>query len=257
MSLLPTQRSQPKRDLADYTIFAYGPPKSGKTTWAAGFPNVLFLATESGHNALPVFKVDIDSWSKFIEACKELDTSKHAFKNVAIDTVDNLWGLCRQYICEKHKVEHEADLAYGRGHALIANEFSRVLTRLSMLPLGLVLISHAMSQEISTRTGSYFKSVPSLPDKARKLLLGMSDFIAFFQIEEGTDTEGRAALMRHVRTKPSKFYDAGDRTGRLPDPLPMNYSAFATAFDRAMNETNTATMTTKPETRAQAKGESR
>lgn len=255
MSLLPTARSVPKRNLAEYTIFAFGPPKAGKTTWAAGFPNVIFLATESGHNALPVYKVDIDTWPKFVEACRELAAGDHEFKNVAIDTVDNLWALCRQHVCEKHKVEHEADLAYGRGHALILGEFSRVLTRLSMLPLGLVLISHATNQEISTRTGSYYKSVPSLPDKARKLLLGMSDFILHFQIEEGADGDGRAALQRHVRTKPSKFYDAGDRTGRLPDPLPMQYGAFAAAFDHAISEPNRPA--TKPESQAPAKGESR
>ncbi len=50
-------------------------------------------------------------------------------------------------------MEHESDLGYGKGYALVNNEFHRVLTKLAHLPYGLVLISHAQEIEIETRTG--------------------------------------------------------------------------------------------------------
>lgn len=178
-SLLPKERSVPKQNLSEYTIFAYGHVKVGKTTWASGFPNGLFLASEAGHNALSVYKVDIDSWETFLDVCKELATGKHSFKNVILDTIDNIWELCRQYVCAKNKVSHESEMSYGRGYALIMSEFSRVLNKLAMLPLGLVIISHAEVLELQTRTGVRHKIVPSLKEKPRKLILGLADIIAF------------------------------------------------------------------------------
>jgi len=131
MPILPTQPTPPKRDLADLTILEYGFPKAGKTAWASHFPNSVFLATESGQNAIECFKVPIDSWATFLAACNELAQGGHDFRTIVIDTVDNLWLLCQQHVCGKHKVEHESDLAYGKGYALILTEFQRVLTKLS------------------------------------------------------------------------------------------------------------------------------
>lgn len=232
MALLPTQKSQPKTNLSDFTVFIYGHPKIGKTTFAAAFPDAVFLATESGHNALSIFKIDIDTWDKFLEACRELAEGKHAFKTICVDTLDNLWSLCRNHVCEKNKIAHEADLPYGKGHSLILSEFQRVLTKLSMLPYGLVLISHAAVQEIQTRTGAMHKVVPSLPDKPRKLVLGMSDLILFCDQEIVRTDDGKQVIHRVIRTQPSPNYEAGDRTGRLPDVIDLDYRKFVDAFGR-------------------------
>jgi len=214
-------------------------PKIGKTTFAAGFPDAVFLATEAGHNALSIFKVDLPDWEAFLEACRELAEGKHGFRNIIIDTVDNLWLLCRNHICTKNKIEHEADLAYGKGYALILGEFARVLTKLSMLPYGLVLISHAAVQEIQTRTGTLHKIVPSLPEKPRKLILGMADMILFFDQDIVRADDGKQTIRRVIRTQPSPNYEAGDRTGRLPDVIDLEYRKFVEAFGRPA-QTNTA-----------------
>ena len=230
--ILPKEKSKPKSELSEFTIFGYGMPKIGKTTFAAGFPDAVFLATEAGHNALSIFKVDLPDWDAFLEACRELAEGKHGFRNIIIDTVDNLWLLCRNHICAKNKIEHEGDLAYGKGYALILNEFARVLMKLSMLPYGLVLISHATVQEIQTRTGAMHKIVPSLPEKPRKLILGMADMILFFDQDIVRTDDGKQSIRRVIRTQPNPNYEAGDRTGRLPDVIDLDYRRFVEAFGR-------------------------
>ena len=236
--LLPKEKSKPKTELSDFNIFCYGMPKIGKTTFASGFPDAVFLATEAGHQALSVFNVDLAEWDQFLEACRELAEGKHSFRNIIVDTVDNLWLLCRNHICAKNKIEHEGDLAYGKGYSLILNEFTRVLTKLSMLPYGLVLVSHAMVQEIQTRTGPVHKIVPSLPDKPRKMLLGMADMILFFDQEIVRSEDGKQSIRRVVRTQPSPNYEAGDRTGRLPEAIDLNYRRFSEAFAQATHPGN-------------------
>jgi len=233
MPILPTQPTLPKRDLADLTILEYGFPKAGKTTWASHFPNSVFLATESGQNAIECFKVPIDSWATFLAACNEIAQGGHDFRTIVIDTVDNLWLLCQQHVCGKHKVEHESDLAYGKGYALILTEFQRVLTKLSYLPYGLVMISHAELEEVKTRTGSYHKTVPALREKPRKVILGMADMVLLCDIETAPGQDGQPTMRRVMRTKPSPYWEAGDRTGRLPETISLDYDAFLTAFQAA------------------------
>ena len=235
MALLPTEPTPPKKDLSDFIILEYGFPKAGKTTWASHFPNSVFLATESGQNAIECFKVPIDSWATFLAACNELARGGHDFRTIVIDTVDNLWLLCQQHVCGKHKVEHESDLAYGKGYSLILTEFQRVLTKLSHLPYGLVLISHAEMEEVKTRTGSYHKVVPSLREKPRKVVLGMADMVLLCDIETVPGPEDQPTMRRVMRTKPSPYWEAGDRTGGLPETIDLDFDAFTSAFKAAQD----------------------
>jgi len=235
MAILPTEPTPPKKDLSDFIILEYGFPKAGKTTWASHFPNSVFLATESGQNAIECFKVPIDSWATFLAACNELARGGHDFRTIVIDTVDNLWLLCQQHVCGKHKVEHESDLAYGKGYSLILTEFQRVLTKLSHLPYGLVFISHAEMEEVKTRTGSYHKVVPSLREKPRKVVLGMADMVLLCDIETVPGPEDQPTMRRVMRTKPSPYWEAGDRTGGLPETIDLDFDAFTSAFKAAQD----------------------
>jgi hypothetical protein len=233
MALLPTERTKPKIDLSDFNFIIYGPPKIGKTTLASDFPGAVFLATEDGQNALGCYRVLVDSWPGYLEACGELLAGKHPFKTIVVDTVDNLWGLCQRYICEKRGIEHESELAYGLGSELIRVEFFRALTKLSMLPYGLVLISHAITREVTTRTGKLDRVIPSFKEREHGRLLGMADFILYCDLIVVPDEDGKPQAQRVIRTKTSETYIAGDRTGRLPDPLPLDFGVFKREFDEA------------------------
>ena len=193
----------------------------------------IFLATEPGLNALEVFQVPILSWEDLLAACAEIGEGKHPFKTVVIDTVDNAYRFCTEYILRKYKVEHESDLAYGKGYAIVNNEFQRVLTKLAFLPYGLYLISHAKEIEVETRTGKYTRIVPTLPDKARKIVLGMVDMVLYCDLDVSAGAEGEPVIRRVIRTKPSLYYEAGDRTGRLPETIELDYRKFLEAFQAA------------------------
>jgi len=230
--MLPTEKTPPRQNLADLTVLAFGPSKIGKTTWASGAQGALFLATEPGLNSLDVFQVPIRTWDELLAVCAEIADGKHQFKTIIIDTIDNGYKLCADHICAKFKIEHESDLGYGKGWSLVNGEFQRVLSKLAFLPYGLFLISHSQEKEIETRTGKYVKIVPTLPDKARKIVLGMVDMILFCDLEVSSDENGKQVVRRVMRTKPSLYYEAGDRTGRLPETIDLNYKAFLEAFNK-------------------------
>lgn len=228
--LLPTQKTPPKPDLADLTVLVYGATKIGKSTWCSHADRAVFLSTEPGLNSLEVFQVPIRSWDELLAACGEIAEGNHEFRTVILDTVDNAYRMCAEHVCRKFKIEHESDLGYGKGFALTNNEFQRVLNKLAFMPCGLYLISHSQDVEIETRTGKYTKTVPTLPEKARKIVLGLVDMVLYCDIEAVTGPDNKVVGRRVMRTKPSIYYEAGDRTGRLPEVIDLDYAGFVEAY---------------------------
>jgi len=229
--MLPTQKTPPKNNIGDLTVLVYGLPKAGKSTFCSHSDSALFLATEAGLNSLDVFQMPISSWIQFLTACREVAEGKHKFKTIIIDTIDNAYKFCSEYICADNKIEHESDLPFGKGWALVNAEFYRALNKLSMLPYGLFMVSHAQDREMDSRTGKYTKTTPTLPDKARKHVLGMSDMILFCDLESSTDKDGNTTYRRVMRSKPSRYYEAGDRTGYLPEVIDLDFHKFVAAFE--------------------------
>lgn len=230
---LPQVKTPPRTDLADLTVLLYGRTKAGKSTVCSQAPDALFLATEPGLNHLEVFQVPITSWDEMLAACSEVSAGKHPFRTIIVDTIDNAYRFCSDHFCRKLGIAHESDLGYGKGFSIVNNEFHRVLTRLSQLPYGLWLISHAQEREVETRTGKITRIEPTLPGKAKKIVLGLADLVLYADFETAPGPDGRSTVRRVMRTKPTALYEAGDRTGRLPELVPLEYEAFVHAFNAA------------------------
>jgi hypothetical protein len=232
--MLPTEKTPARMSLSELTVLVHGPAKIGKSEMCSHAEKAIFLATEAGLNALEVYQLPILTWSEFLAACGELKDGKHDFKTVVVDTLDNLFLMCMEHVCARLKIEHPSDLGYGKGFSLVNGEFYRALNKLSLLPYGLFLISHSQEKEIETRTGKRTRIVPTLPDKARRMVLGMVDVILYCDVDTVASLDGKAATERRVmRTKPTEGYEAGDRTGRLPAVIELNYAKFAEAFEKA------------------------
>jgi hypothetical protein len=88
-----------------------------------------------------------------------------------------------------------------------------------------------MDKRMETRTGEYVKTVPSLPDRARSTVLGLVDMILYADTAVKKDATGKQVIERVIRTKPHPTFEAGDRTGRLPEVLPLDFDAFKKAFE--------------------------
>ena len=61
----------------------------------------------------------------------------------------------------------------------------------------------------------------------------MVDLILFCDLEPAPADNPQAPPRRVIRTKPNQFYEAGDRTGRLPELLDLDFGQFTEAFARS------------------------
>ena len=129
-------------------------------------------------------------------------------------------------------MEHESDGSHGKIYGLIKNEIYRVLTKLAHLPYGLILISHSQDRDLETRTGTVTRTVPTLSESFRQIVIGLVDLILYCDVQIEQAEDGTRKYRRVVRTKPSPHYEAGDRTGRLPETIDLNFQAFIEAFNR-------------------------
>lgn len=248
MSLLPTKKLEPTRSLSDLPVLLYGAPKIGKTTFCSQADEALILATEPGAKSLSRYEVDIPDWNKMLAVCAEIAEGKHQFKTIVIDTVDNAYEFATQYILNQYSTEtvkkrHASELgAWGFGHALINTEFKRVLTKLASLPYGLFLISHATEKEIETPTEKYSKKIPTLGRTASSIVEKFVSIILYFDIDTNKivyDEDGNPlGYQRVIRTRPNKYWMAGNRTESvLPDTIELpsaekSFSTFIEAFTK-------------------------
>ncbi len=227
---LPTVKSSKESNYLKKIYLWYGAPKVGKTTIAAGFGDddknkVLFFATEPGHKFQEIYSYQVtdkktgelvlpSKWEHWVACCKELATTKHDFKCVAIDTLDNLYKWCSIYTLKRLGITHESELGFGKGYHAVRDEFFIPLNYLTQNGYGLIFISHEDTQERQRGPRKIAYTDTTLPGTCRKLVHGITDYIFYF----GMDFEGK----RWIRTKGSETVNAGDRSGILPEKLPMD-----------------------------------
>jgi len=220
--------------LAGQFILIYGPPGVGKTTFANEMGDTLFLAPEDGQRFLEVYYVGINSWQDFIDSIKQLKAKpKRAkrFKTIAVDTIDNLYAHCAYYVGKKLGFEHPSDEDWGKGYEAIREELRRGLNALASLHKGIVLISHSQDREVKTRTITLTKTMPTLARTAAKIIFPMCSVIIYAAFKNFKDKETGEVVQKHVAyMKPTEHYEAKDRTGRLPEVLPLRARKFLSAY---------------------------
>ena len=221
MSVLPDEMTAPIHDLSQLIMLIYGVPKIGKSTFCSHADDALFLATEPGLKSLSVFAIEVEKWKDILDAGAELGKSER-FKTIVVDTIDIAYQHCLDHVCLAHSIKHPQDLEYGKGWALVNKEFSRVIIKLATLGRGLIFVSHSQDITLKTRTAELTKSVPTLGGKSRDFILGISDIVLYAEM-----TETKEGQQRILHAAPSESWEAGDRTGCLPETMPLDWTAVA------------------------------
>lgn len=236
MSLLDLQPHKVSRNLRGYSVFFYGQPKSGKTTIASKFPKALILAFEKGYNALPgIFAQPINSWGEFKKLFSELKTPEvhEKFETIVIDTADIAYSYCEKFICNREGVDSIGDIPYGKGYALISQEFDESIRKILNLDYGLVLISHSKTiTEKNEKGQEVSRIVPTLDNRGRLICERTCDIIGYSRGVE--DEAGNVETKLFLRGTPS--YVAGSRFKYVPTSIEFTYENLVKAISDAIDK---------------------
>ncbi len=230
-------------------IVIYGPPKVGKSTFAAQAPHSIGIITEEGLDNL-----DVDAFPKagsFADvkaALTTLATEAHEYQTVFVDSLDWLEPLILAQVCDVHRVKNIEDIGYGKGYIMADDLWREFFTALDYLrnEKNMTVICIAHEQINKVRNPQLADDYDAYSLKLNKRAVGIinewADVIGFANHEVITrtvdagfnqkDTKAVSTGQRKLHLNPHPAYIAGNRYG-MPD-VPLSWGAFSQALTAAM-----------------------
>ena len=258
MLTLP-QNKPVKQTRRKKTIWVYGEPYTGKTTFASQFPNHLFLTTDGNIRELMTYAPDEKppnveirdivtvegritkrkfAWEVFLEAISALETQDNPFDTIVLDHLGELYDHCRLFIFDRERIIHETDEGFGKGWDLVKTEYLSNLRRLVNLDYeNIILISHEdRTKDITKKGGDKITAIkPKLRDAFLSNIAGMVDITARTLSEDGQYS---------LSFKTSEVIFGGGRLNPQTSEIPLDYSEFLKLY--AVGEAPKTATTDKP-----------
>lgn len=231
-------------------IVLYGVEGIGKTTFAAQFPDALFIDTEGSTYAYDVARIEPapGNWTMLMEYVEQAIAEKPC-KTLVIDTADWAEILCTEQLCYKNKWASIDAPGYGAGYTALKDEFSRLLTRLTYLSyigINVVLTAHAATRKFERpdEAQAYDRWELKLQKKTAALVKEWADAILFVNyktIVEAVDagmgqTKGKARGNKRVMyVSHDACWDAKNRWG-LDGEQEFDYSVIAPFIEEGASQ---------------------
>ncbi len=232
-------------------ILLMGTPGIGKTTFAAGAPNPIFIQTEDGADVVGCARFPLaHSLEDVMSNLRALAMESHTYETVVIDSLDPLGAFIDQVVVKEHT---EKERGYGKDVGFALEKWRIILDALTWLRenkhMVTILLAHtAIKRFDSPETDPYDRWVPRLNEKAANLVSAWSDAHLFAnykiftkETEVGFNKDVRRGIGTGERTlftqeRPSHL--AKNRYS-LPYELPMNWAAFSNAVATSASKSQT------------------
>ena len=168
-----------------YKIGVYGAEGIGKTTFAARFPDPLFIDTENGTAQMDVKRLPKpDAWVELLSEVEWVYNHPDSCKTLVLDTADWAERLCIEAVCAQHQVDGIEAFSYGKGYVYAQEEFGRLLDKLELvrkLGIHIVIVAHAMMRKFEQpeETGAYDRWELKLSKKIAPMVREWVDALVF------------------------------------------------------------------------------
>ena len=230
-------------------VVVYGSEGIGKTTFAAQFPDPLFIDTEDGTAHLDVRRVKKpESWDELITIVGEVAEDPKVCKTLVIDTADWAEVLCVTHVCKKYKQNSIESFGYGKGYTYLAEEFNRLLAALDKViesGKNVVITAHAKMRKFEQpdEQGAYDRWEMKLSKQVAPLLKEWCDTLLFlnyktYVVTTENNTKKAQGGKRVVYTTHHPCWDAKNRQG-LPEEMDLDFENIAHLFMEKQEEFET------------------
>ena len=219
-------------------VVLYGVESVGKSTFAAQFPNPLFLDIEQGTSHLNVDRCDIGSWKQLTDSLSEAKATD--YQTIVIDSADWAERLCVEDLLATSKKTSIEDFGFGKGWVMVAERMSRMLASVDALidaGKNVVLVAHSkiVRFEAPDALAAYDRYELKLSKQSSPLLKEFADELWFLRFKTKVSTsetgkgKGIGGKERILLTTHSAAYDAKTRSG-LAEELPLEWASVSHLF---------------------------
>jgi hypothetical protein len=232
-------------------LLVYGTEGIGKSTFAAGAPNPVFIQTEDGLDEIECAKFPlVKTFDEAIGAIGELRNEAHDYETVVIDSLDWLERTIWDRVCQAPGVSsiEKADGGFAKGYTHALTFWRELVDQLNALRAArgmvVLLIAHARVERFEDPESSpYDRYSPRLHKHAAALISEWCDAVLFATRKIRTQTEdagfNRKRTIAHAIGK-----DGGERILRcvggpsciaknrfgIAEDLPLSWAAFMAAL---------------------------
>ena len=226
-------------------IMIYGEEGIGKSSFAAGAPNMIFIHTEDGLGQIDCIHYErvARTYDEVMERLEWVRDGEHEFQTVAVDSLDWLERLIWARVCADYGVRsiEKADGGYGRGYNHAAAYWKDFLDRLTEIRdkrnMAVILTAHAKVEHFEDpEHPAYDRYSPRLHKAACSMVREWVDAVLFATHRMRYDSEtGRATPIgadggeRIIRANGAPACIAKNRFG-ITGEIPLSWSAFMAAI---------------------------
>lgn len=224
----------------------YGPEGIGKSTFAAQFPQPLFIDTEGSTTRLNVARTDTPtSLAMLSSMLDELRRDMQGYKTLVIDTADWAERLCTKTVCEKNQKSGIEEFGYGKGFTYVYEEMGRILNQLTDIwehGTNIVITAHAAIRKFEQpdEMGAYdrweLKLINAPKCNVCAMIKEWADMVIFANYKTysvAVDKDGKKHKAqggeRVMYTTHNPCWDAKNRFDLAPE-LPFDFGQIAHIF---------------------------
>ena len=237
MATLPKNERRTVDAPTKRTMWLYGSPFSGKTTFADKSPEPLMLNTDGNAVYVTAPYVSIQdevtvngritqrkpAWVVFKEFIEELEKGGNTFKTIVVDLVNDTYEMCRLYMYDKLGITHESDDSRGAWDK-VRTEYLSTMRRVTHLPYeNIILLSHEATYELNPNgRDKKLGYKPKIQDKVADSLAGMVGIAGRVYVEDGKH-------FLSIKSDDSVF--GGGRLGISDVVIPLDWNEVVNLFE--------------------------
>ena len=227
-------------------ILIYGPEKVGKSTFAAGAPNPIFIGAEGGTERLDVDRLQPENWEQTLGFVRDIADGTHEYiaddtsdrKTIVVDPLGWFEPMVNTVVTGSPTGNIDKwEGGFGKGANAACMHWRALIAGLErcwrVRGMHVICVGHAVVKTFANPEGpAYDRYELVLQKTAAGLFRQWADVVAYANREvsvkkaEG-DAKARAVETgyRSLHLTPSAAYDAGSRLN-LPPELPLGWDAF-------------------------------
>ena len=218
----------------------YGFEGVGKSTFAAGAPNLVFLDANMGSLQLDVARVFVETWVETYDWLDAIERGEVGCDNVALDVVSDFERLSHAHLFPGTTIS-KFEGGFNKGDDVAVMEWTRLLYHLErvwMKGKGIIIVSHATVKKFEDPTGPGYERFEIAARKPlAHLLRGWADYVLFAReeviraAEKNKPVKATTTGERWIYTRRTPAYDAKARgTSLFPERIPLSWDAFVQAI---------------------------
>ena len=220
-------------------IVVYGGEGIGKTTFAAGAPNPVFIPTEEGFGSIETSSFPLAiRLSDVMDAISSLYSTEHTYQTVVVDSLDWLEALVWAQAAKDGGHKSIEDYGYGKGYIVAADLFRDALDGLNALRVNkkmiVILLAHSQVKRFDDpSTEPYDRYMLKLHQRTGAMVKEWCDILGFASqkvIVKKEEVGFNAKVARGISVgehvlclRGTPAFDAKNRYS-LPDSIPLSWA---------------------------------